>query len=409
MERRHKWFLKINLTTVFFVIVSFISATLAWFAYSGLSDVSTDIDIKAWNIELSRNGEAVSNEVVISLPSITPGMETNNEVINIKNLGDSDAMISYNIVSARILGDEADNYIANDTVTTNYIEDALSHKYPFHINISLDKGYAVARGGESKIEFSVSWPFDSGDNELDTTWGNKAYEFNRSEQEKYQLDNNYKVKTPISVVIKLSAEQYVKSENTSDYLYSKGDQVKVDVANKQRCYALSETCIQTVVINKNSLIKDQTVTLLPVLTNFSNNTIFANYTVALNNITNGWQVDTRGLTAEDLISLISTDINDSVVRKSGLSDIVVGNLDYPGRLTSHISSVINSGSYYAFANNQFDYLKSDNCIWTSTGYDVNKAFAFKKISDSESTIYSEDKDTSCKVMPVIIINKEDIN
>ena len=106
MKPRHKVYLKINLVSLFFVIVSFISVTLAWFAYSGLSNVATEIGVKAWYIELEKNGKSISNDIVISLSEIYPGMDVVNEVVNIKNMGDSDAELNYKIVSARILDNE---------------------------------------------------------------------------------------------------------------------------------------------------------------------------------------------------------------------------------------------------------------------------------------------------------------
>ena len=91
MKKRHKLYLKLNLISLFFIVASFIFTTLAWFAYSGLSKLETEIDVKAWYIELSKSGETVSNNVVISLPTIYPGMDTVSEVIDIQNFGDSDA------------------------------------------------------------------------------------------------------------------------------------------------------------------------------------------------------------------------------------------------------------------------------------------------------------------------------
>ena len=70
MKRKHKIFLKANIMSLFFIAVSFISGTLAWFAYTGLSDVATEIDIRAWNIEL--NDGKTSNDIKIALPEISP-------------------------------------------------------------------------------------------------------------------------------------------------------------------------------------------------------------------------------------------------------------------------------------------------------------------------------------------------
>ena len=48
MNRKHKAYIKINIISLFFIAISSVSVTLAWFAYSGLSRVTTEIDIKAW-------------------------------------------------------------------------------------------------------------------------------------------------------------------------------------------------------------------------------------------------------------------------------------------------------------------------------------------------------------------------
>ena len=137
MKKKTKLYFRLNLISLFFVAVSFISVTLAWFVYSGLSTVSTEVNVKAWYIELEKDGEAVSNNIVISLDDIYPGMATMEEEIKIKNLGDSDAQVKYQIASVRILDKEQDNYVINDSVTSDYVEDKISHDYPFHINVNL--------------------------------------------------------------------------------------------------------------------------------------------------------------------------------------------------------------------------------------------------------------------------------
>ena len=54
MKNKKKLYLRLNLISLFFVVVSFISVTLAWFVYSGLSTVSTEVNVKAWYIELEK-------------------------------------------------------------------------------------------------------------------------------------------------------------------------------------------------------------------------------------------------------------------------------------------------------------------------------------------------------------------
>ena len=54
MDARKRIYLKLNLVSLFFIAVSLISVTLAWFAYSGLAKVDTEIDVKTWYIKFQK-------------------------------------------------------------------------------------------------------------------------------------------------------------------------------------------------------------------------------------------------------------------------------------------------------------------------------------------------------------------
>ena len=85
MEKKYKRYLKADLISLFFIAVSFISVTLAWFAYTGIASSGLNVDIKAWHIEF--NGESkASNVITIPLSNIYPGMETVVESVNIKKI-----------------------------------------------------------------------------------------------------------------------------------------------------------------------------------------------------------------------------------------------------------------------------------------------------------------------------------
>ena len=70
MDRKYKAYIKFNIATLFFIAVSFISVTFAWFAYSGLSKVDTEVPVKAWYIEFKKGENVVSNQIVINLSEI---------------------------------------------------------------------------------------------------------------------------------------------------------------------------------------------------------------------------------------------------------------------------------------------------------------------------------------------------
>ena len=55
IKKRRRSYLKLNIMSLFFTAVSFISVTLAWFAYSGLVTTQTEVNVKAWYIEFNKN------------------------------------------------------------------------------------------------------------------------------------------------------------------------------------------------------------------------------------------------------------------------------------------------------------------------------------------------------------------
>lgn len=408
MKLRFKKYFKIKLMPLIFVIVSFISVTLAWFAYSGLANVQTEINVKAWYIELKRDGEPVSNDIVIPLFEIYPGMETISELVNIKNLGDSDANVSYKIVSARILSDSEDNYLIDETITTDYVEDLLSHEYPFHINLNLTRNYVLSKGEESVFEASVSWPLDSDSDELDSFWGTKAYEFVASEQALKDLDKDYQIRPSIQVVISVVAEQYVESDDSSDTNYDLGDTILFDVVNNSTCEIISSTCLETHIIDENNTLGDETVTLLPTPNTVYSSNTYNNYNTTLSTLTLDWVSTTRALLVEDILKVVSTDVSNSFLIRNEISDLIIGNLKYENRINTEITKAINYSGYYKFLNEKFSYLYADNCYWTNSSYDISNSFAIKKIDENNLKLYNETKTTNCNIVPVIIVNKSNL-
>jgi len=409
LEKKHKLYLRLNLMSLVFIVISFISVTLAWFAYSGMSSVATEIGVKAWYIELDKDGQAVSNDIVISLSDIYPGMDIVDEVVNIKNLGDSDAQLNYSIVSARILGDEADNYLIDDTTTSSeYVEDVLSHNYPFHININLSKNYILAKGEESSFEVSVSWPLDSDIDSLDSLWGTEAYKFEQSELAKKNADANYQIKPSIQIVISVTAEQYLESDTTSDPNYDLGDVVLYDVVANEVCTEISTTCLTTYVMDVNNTLGDETVTLLPNVKNTYLNSTFNDYATTLSSITSSWTVGTRPLAVEDLLKIASKDVIGSTLIRDSISDLIIGKLNYNTRMSTEIAKAVSYNGYYNFSNEKFSYLSSANCYWTSSEYNTSNGFAVKKTDEINSKIYGEAKTASCNVIPVILAPKENL-
>lgn len=403
VSKRRKSYLKLNIVSLFFTAVSFISVTLAWFAYSGLITTQTEVNVKAWYIEFNNKGNAVSNDIVISLNDIYPNMEVMSENINIKNSGDSDAMIDYKIKSVRILDD------VYDVTDSEMIEDKLSHDFPFHINMSLSNNYANAHDGTGNFTVSISWPLDSDNDDADSEWGTKAYEFQKRESDKLKADSSYQVRSSIEVNISLEAVQYIAEGVSPDPNYILGSIQLYDPINNKSCNEISETCIKTYVIDKKNTLADSSVTLLPDLYgNYSDGT-YSQYDSLYNTLTSNWSVTHRKLNAQDILDVVSSDIVSTSMVSDSISNQLVGFVDYNDRLDQTINKAINYNGYFRFKSQTFTYFSSTNCYWLDNNYNENSHFALVKVDDLFSKVYSENDNNTCRVIPVIEVSKNNLN
>ena len=68
-------------------------------------------------------------------------------------------------------------YQIGEGITTEQLENKMKTQYPFKINIQKDDTELSQGTGSGVFIVTVEWPFESGNDELDTIWGNKAYEY----------------------------------------------------------------------------------------------------------------------------------------------------------------------------------------------------------------------------------------
>ena len=394
MEKKHKTYLKLNLMSIFFLAVSFISVTLAWFAYTGFASSKIDVDIKAWYIEF--NGESkADNEIVIPLTNIYPGMDTVVESVNIKNKGDSDAKLSYEIESVRILDEELDT-----SQNQNVLRDILTNNYPFSIDISLSKEYIDAGGGEASIDLSVSWPLDSDTDEDDSSWGSKTYLFQDEEAKKDAADPNYNARSSIKVVISLIAEQ-----NIDKFTYNTGNMILFDPTLDSKCDTIGGSCYITNMITP-SYDDSDSVLLLPNILNDYGYGKFDQFENKMIDITSSWLTQTYRLELKDLINLVSNDVHNTLLIREGLSDSILGYIGEESRFDAFIKDkVVNEkyNGYITFDSNLYDYLDTNKCYWINYEYGVDTAFAFTKLEDGKMKIYPENKESECYFVPVISV------
>ena len=55
--------ISLNITTIFFFLLSCVSFTFAWFAYSNVVHTELEIGVSAWHIQLKDGEEEISYEL----------------------------------------------------------------------------------------------------------------------------------------------------------------------------------------------------------------------------------------------------------------------------------------------------------------------------------------------------------
>lgn len=110
---------------------------------------------------------------MVDVSNIYPGMETFEKVISVKNRGEVRATLSYEIESLKIL----DEFYDSNTYTTDQLYTRMQTMYPFKIDIEAEDDDLVASTGSGEFRITVSWPYESNQDEVDTNWGTKAYEY----------------------------------------------------------------------------------------------------------------------------------------------------------------------------------------------------------------------------------------
>lgn len=177
MKTKKKFRRKIKLSSLFLLILSFSSVTFAWYLYSTRVESGITAHVKAWNVSFEMGDEEITDEVDFVIDDLYPGMTSYTSIVELTNSGETYASISADIVKASIMGEVYDT--ENSSLTPEQLKQSLIYDYPFVIQCSFNK-LEVEPGGTATFTLSVVWPYESskGD-EVDTYWGDKAYQFHQ--------------------------------------------------------------------------------------------------------------------------------------------------------------------------------------------------------------------------------------
>lgn len=176
MEKIIKVFKKVKIKNLIILIFLLIFNTYAWFIYATRVSADLSVHVSSWNVEfVTGQGDIITN-IEILVDRIYPGMETFERTIEVHNKGETKAVLDYEIESLKIM-DETYEVNEETGLTTQDIENRIKTEYPFKINIEKNDNQLEQGSKDGYFKITVDWPFDSGDDEKDTMWGNKAYEY----------------------------------------------------------------------------------------------------------------------------------------------------------------------------------------------------------------------------------------
>ena len=190
--RKRKIFKKVRLRTIFLLAITLASNSFAWFIYTTKVSSSITAKVREWNVTFDINGAVVEKIIEMNVDTLYPGMPTYSQTLTASNSGGAKAEITYEIVKADVLGTD----LMALGYDNNHLFNYLANNYPFSITLTVSNPI-INLHSEENITISVSWPYESGDDETDTYWGTEAHAFHTANPD-----------TPsISLVIKIAAYQ----------------------------------------------------------------------------------------------------------------------------------------------------------------------------------------------------------
>ena len=184
---------RVKLRTILFLAIAISCNSFAWFVYNTKVSNTITTSVKAWRVAFENKDSDAIQYMEFDIKSIYPGMEEYTNYITVTNEGETEAAIAYELEEIRILNKLYTNAEYSQEELINMIE----NDYPFKIQFSVSTDVLNAYNGNGTFNVKVIWPFESGNDELDTLWGNNSYEFKQ----------NYPDKSGIHIRLKLTVSQ----------------------------------------------------------------------------------------------------------------------------------------------------------------------------------------------------------
>ena len=162
------------------LIILLTSNTFAWFIYATKVQNEMSAHVGAWDILFEAGDSPIVDYINVSIDNMYPGMEDFHYELKAYNKSEVGASLTYTLLSADIMGDV---YYTTDLTSEELIK-VLKDNYPFKFDFSVSSSNLDADIGEAFYYIDANWPFESGNDELDTKWGIKASEYKKQHPDK---------------------------------------------------------------------------------------------------------------------------------------------------------------------------------------------------------------------------------
>lgn len=178
----------VKLRHLILLIVLLATNTFAWFIYSAKIDTDLTVKVRAWKVSFEAGSTEVENYVNVDIDDAYPGMDDYNYNLTARNNSEVKAKVSIILLEANILGDDiltkegkqdSNQELTGDEITSEELIKKLKTDYPFKTTFSIsDEEMDI--DGTSTLNIDLTWPYESNNDELDTEYGMKAYEYKKS-------------------------------------------------------------------------------------------------------------------------------------------------------------------------------------------------------------------------------------
>ena len=200
---------KVKIKNLVILIFLLIFNTYAWFVFS--KRASTDITAKVgtWKVDFISSDGTTTEDVIIEVDKIFPGMIDFEKEIEAVKIGETEAELGYKIEELRIMDE---TFMVGNGITEEELKNKINTEYPFTIIFEVnDFGTIIDKPDKGKFKVLIKWPFESGNDEIDTFWGNKAYDYAKQNPNSSSIEIKVKLIAKQKRNLKLSSVKKYKN------------------------------------------------------------------------------------------------------------------------------------------------------------------------------------------------------